>query len=76
VLHGRKGLEESSVVSGNPLDLGLLEHDFGNQHVVGIASPAPGQVAAGAPEPGDQSAPECRVEPGGWGGLRRHSSPR
>jgi len=45
-------------VRDDGLDLSLLEHDFGNPNAVGIARPAPGEIASVFPEPRQQ----CRNE--------------
>jgi len=45
-------------VRDDGLDLSLLEHDFGNPNAVGVARPAPGEIASVFPEPRQQ----CRNE--------------
>src|SRR5262249_17190262 len=50
----RELFEESMVLRSHAVDLGLLEHDFGDQDVVWIARAAPGQVAGGLGEPRHQ----------------------
>ena len=40
-------------------DLGLLEHEFGDEDCVRIASPAPGKIAAVAAVPAQKRPAEC-----------------
>ena len=51
VVHRWVPFEEARIVFGDPSDLGLLEHELGHQHVVGIAGGAPGQRAPRVAEP-------------------------
>ncbi len=44
------------VVSLDPRHLGLLEHELGHDHVVGIPGASPGQIPAVAPKPTEQAA--------------------
>ena len=48
------------VVCLDPGHLGLLEHELGHDHVVGIPGAPPGQVAAVPPKPPEQAAAELR----------------
>ncbi len=46
------------VVSLDPGHLGLLEHEFGHDHVVGIPGTPPREVARVPPKPSEQAAAE------------------
>ncbi len=55
----RQGLRESLEVRNDRGDLRLLEHDFAQPDVVGVASAPPGEVAGVTGVPGEQTAAEC-----------------
>ncbi len=76
IVQGGEPREEAGEVLSDPSHLGLLQHHFRNENAIGVAGSAPGELAAFPAEPGQQTAPECRGGRPGWGGLRRHSSPR
>ena len=49
---GGKPAQPSIIVRNDGSDLGLLEHDFGNENGVRIAGLAPGEIAFALVEPG------------------------
>src|SRR6266566_5043671 len=74
----RKLLDEPRIILRHATHLRLLEHEFGHEHAIGIARPAPRQVARGAGPPREQLAakphplspsPQC-----GEGGRQASSS--
>lgn len=76
-LDGRIPRQKGVVVLLDADDLRLLQHELRHRDVVGIAGAAPGQIAAVAVKPAEQSAAElgCVAE-GTRGRLRRHVAPR
>ena len=57
-----KSFQPTLVVGDDGFDAGLLEHDFADPDPVGVAGPAPRQVAPVAPIPGDQAAAQrCQI---------------
>ena len=59
-LDGGEAVEEPRVVLGDAADLCLLEHEFGNEHVIRIAGAPPWQVSACCAEPLEQAALEAQ----------------
>ena len=51
-------LQPLGVLRQHAIDLGLLQHDFGDEDVVRIARLAPRQIASVAPIPGEQALAE------------------
>lgn len=51
-------LQKALIICLNPRHLSLLQHELGYDHVVGIAGPAPGQVAAVPAKPAEEAAAE------------------
>ena len=58
-LEGGKAGQETVVVGGNGVHLGLLQHKFGKQDVVGVAGPTPGEVPSGPAIPGQETVLDC-----------------
>src|SRR5882762_5974786 len=54
VLEGRVARQELVVLRDDAVDLGLLEHDLGDEDAVRLAGAAPGQIAAVACVPGEK----------------------
>jgi len=50
--------EKPVIVGLNASDLGLLQHELGDENVIGISSPAPRQIASVPPEPPEEQFPE------------------
>src|SRR5712691_2097365 len=69
LLERRVASEELAILGDDPVDLRLLEHDLGDEDAIGIAGPAPREVAAVSRVPGEQAPMEAspRAEIG-----RRH----
>jgi hypothetical protein len=59
-------LEELVVLRYDAIDLGLLEHDLGDEHAVGIARASPGKIATMPRVPGQQSALKCAHDAWVW----------
>src|SRR5215472_5152949 len=79
LVNGRKSLEKAWVVLEHAGDLGLLEHELRDDHLVRVPGVAPRQVPRGPSEPGQEGArkPLC----GRWfaprgGRFSRHGYPR
>jgi hypothetical protein len=53
-------MKESRVCREDPRYLGLLQHDFADEYAIWIAGVPPGEVAAGAPVPGEHAPTERR----------------
>lgn len=70
----RKGPLEPAEIPDPRLHPGLLQDELGQEHVIGLVTPAPGKVAAVGPEPtlqplGGDAGPIHNVE--GVGGGKR-----
>ena len=61
MLHGREALEEAVPVALDPGDLGLLQHHFGDEHLIRVAGATPRQVPAMRAEPRHQAALEAKA---------------
>ena len=73
VVEGRVLAQEAPVVALDPVHLGLLQHDLGDQDPVGVAGPPPGQLAPLGPVPGQQPALEAPHQGGRAGPAFRAS---
>jgi hypothetical protein len=62
-LRGRPALEPLPETRDDALDLRLLEHDLGDEDRVGVAAPAPGEVAAVLAKPGQERGVHARTVP-------------
>lgn len=58
---GRKASQPFIVIWDYGRDLGLLEHEFGDEDGVGIGRPAPGKVAPVFAVPGNKRSAEGRI---------------
>src|SRR5437879_1079944 len=74
VFERRIALEELVILRYDAIDLGLLEHDLGHEHAVGIARAPPGKIAAVPRVPGQQSALKCAHDARVWLDHARESS--
>jgi len=61
-----KSFQKTWIVPQNPLHLGLLQHDLGDQDVVGVLSAPPGQIPPVLGIPRQKSPPKLVDHIGRW----------
>src|SRR5216683_3773505 len=71
-LERRVAIEELVVLGHHPIDLRLLQHDLGDQDVIGILGAPPRQIAPVPGIPGEEAPPEADPRPAVGQGGRRH----
>ena len=59
--NGGEAAQPFIIIRNDRRDLGLLEHEFGNEDRVGIIGPAPWEIAAIRAVPGEKPAAEGRI---------------
>jgi hypothetical protein len=59
VPYGGEALEKLGIILANPRDLGLLQHELGNQDFIRIAGSSPGEIATLGPKPSQQTTLEA-----------------
>src|SRR5206468_657762 len=56
---GRVAPKELTVLRDHAVHLGLLEHDLGDEHAIGLARPSPGEIAVVVGVPREQATLEA-----------------